>query len=438
MTAPARSPAARHYVLFVLACLSAMNQLDRQIMNILIEPIRHEFSLGDTQIGALVGLAFALIYTALSIPAALYAVRGNRTGLLTVSALIWGAMTTACGFAVSYSQLFLTRFGVGIGEAGGMPASHAIISDLYGPDDRAMALSTWAAGVNVGVFGAFLFGGIIGQVYGWRIAFVAAGAMTLAIAALLRLTVREPARRMPPQQAHENVSPRPFGDTLRIMTRSSILRHVTIASTLASISGYASLTWLPSFFVRSHGMTIASAGTYLALTIGIGGAFGTWFGGVACDWLRRRDLRWSLWLVAAVLVATRPLYFGALLVQPTLSALLLFLIPGICSAIYVGPSLAVLHNYMRAELRPVASSVFLLVLNLIGLGLGPLMAGALSQFIFASHGADALRYSLVVVQCISFWAAIHYYLAGVRLASCEAGTALPMQKTGGSPAADQP
>jgi predicted MFS family arabinose efflux permease len=436
MTAPARSPAARHYILFVLAGLSAMNQLDRQVMNILIEPIRHEFSLGDAQIGALVGLAFALIYTALSIPAALYAIRGNRTALLTVSALIWGAMTAACGFAVSYSQLFLARFGVGIGEAGGMPASHAIISDLYGPDNRAMALSTWAAGVNVGVFGAFLFGGIVGRVYGWRIAFVAAGAVTLALTALLRLTVREPTRHMPSPQAH--ALSRPLGDTLRIMTRDSILRHVTVASTLASISGYASLTWLPSFFVRSHGMTIAGAGTYLALTIGVGGAFGTWFGGVACDWLRLRDLRWSLWLVAVVLVATRPLYFGALLVQPTLSALLLFLIPGICSAIYVGPSLAVLHNHMRAELRPVASAMFLLVLNFVGLGLGPLLAGVISQFAFASYGNDALRYSLVVVQCISFWAAIHYYLAGVRLGSRKDNYVLPRPATDGVPATGKP
>jgi predicted MFS family arabinose efflux permease len=407
------SSASRRYVLLVLTALSAMNQLDRQLMNVLVEPISREFLLSDVQIGLLAGMAFAAIYTVLSIPAAIHAVRHNRRNLLAVSAVLWGTMTLLCGCVQSSWQLFLARFGVGIGEAGGMPPSHAMISELYPPAERASAMSIWSAGINAGIFLAFLIGGLIGQFYGWRMAFFAAGGLTLALAMLLRLTVPEPPRVS--DAAAAQTSAALLTATLRSMAKDTVLRHVFIGATLASIVGYGSLTWLTSFLVRSHDMNIASAGAYLALVVGAGGAVGTWLGGAATDRLRRRDIRWALWLVAVVLLASKPFNFAFLLAGPTVLALALYVLPGVAGAVFIGPSLAMLHNRVASELRPIASAVFLLVVNFIGLGVGPLMIGAMSQYGFAGFGTDALRYSLVASQFVAIWAAFHYYIAGARL-----------------------
>ncbi len=421
MTAQPSDPqlSTRGYVLFLLTALSAMNQFDRQLLNVLIEPIRHEFGLGDFQLGLLSGVAFAVIYTVLSIPAAIWAVRGNRRNLLAASAVVWGAMTACCGLVQSYWQLLIARFGVGVGEAGGMPPSHAMISDLYGAEERGAAMSTWSAGINIGVFFSFLVGGVVGRYYGWRAAFWVAGAVTVLLALLLRLTVREPPRIA--DRHGRSFAALPSRSllmaTIRTMLFEPVARHVVIGASVASVVTYASLTWFPSFLVRSHGMTLAEVGIYLAFVIGLGGAVGTWAGGRLSDRLRKRDIRWSLWLVALVLAGIKPFMFGFLLVDTTILALAIFLVPGIIGAVYIGPSLAVLHNRVPADLRPVASAVFLLIVNFLGLGLGPLLVGSMSQFVFAEAGPDALRYALVMVQVVGIWAAWHYYRAGARLAS---------------------
>jgi predicted MFS family arabinose efflux permease len=403
----------RGYVLAVLTALSAMNQLDRQIMNILIEPVRREFGLSDIQLGLLSGLAFVALYSVLSVPAAIYAMYRSRRTLLAVSAAVWGAMTIACGLAQSYAQLLVARLGVGVGEAGGMPPSHAIISDLYAPHERATAMATWSAGINIGIFFAYLGGGLIGHRYGWRTAFFAAGILTVALACLLRLTVREP-----PRTASSSATPPSLAavkNTLAALWSDPALRHIWIGATITTIVGYSALAWIPSYLVRSQGMTIASAGAYLAIVAGAGGALGTWLGGKWSDALRRRDIRWSLWLIAVIFALSKPLNIGFLTINTTMVALALFVIPAMLATTFLGPSLAVIHNRVDATLRPLASALFLLVVNLIGLGVGPLLTGALSQWAFAGHGADSLRYALVVTQMIGFWGAAHFYIAGRNL-----------------------
>jgi predicted MFS family arabinose efflux permease len=414
---PSRPVRGRRYTLFILTILSAMNQLDRQLINILIEPIRREFALSDLQIGFLVGLVFVAIYSVLSIPAAVLAARHSRRNLLAASALVWGAMTIMCGYAQTYWHLLIARFGVGIGEAGGMPPSHSMISDLYRPEERATALSIWAAGINGGIFLAFLFGGLIGQFYGWRWALIGAGALTVLAAILLRLTVREPVRihDSPKQTSDEGIHAALLRDTVRLAMRDPVIRHIVIGATLAGVVGYASLAWIPSFLVRTHSMNIAGIGVYLAVLVGIGGAFGTWLTGAASDRLRKLDIRWSLWLIGATLLVTKPFAFGFLLVDNQTVALALFVLPAVLGAAYVGTSIAVLHNRIAAELRPMASALFLLVVNFVGFGFGPLLVGALSDLVFSSYGADAVRYSLAVTQCVAIWGALHYYLAGRHL-----------------------
>jgi predicted MFS family arabinose efflux permease len=407
---------ARRYVLIVLAALSAFNFLDQQLMSILLEPVRREFGLTDIQLGLLSGLAFAALYTVLSIPAGLWAVSHSRRDLIAVAAVVWGAMTVACGFAQSFTQLVLARLGVGIGEAGGLPPSQAWVSDLYPPGERATALAILAGGVNVGVFLSFLVGGYIGHRYGWRVAFVVAGLPPILLAVLLRFTVREAALPKPPVgAAPEGGSAALVGATLGLMWTDRVLRQLLIAAILTMTVGYGAIAWIPSYLVRSHGLNIAQAGAFLAVVIGIGGAIGTWLGGRFSDRLRARDVRWSLWLVALVFVVARPFAMAFYWIDDTTVALALFVLPAAVGAVHIGPSVAVLHERIDPHLRPLASALFLMILTLVGLGFGPLAVGALSDLVFARYGENSLRYALLVWQCVGLWAAVHFYFAGKRL-----------------------
>ncbi len=405
--------ADRTYCLVILTAMSAINQLDRQLLSIVLEPVRREFALSDVQLGLLSGFAFAALYTILSIPAAIWAVNHNRRNLIAAAAAVWGVMTTLCGAAQSFVQLFVARLGVGVGEAGGIPPSHAMISDLYRPGERATAMAIWAAGINIGIFLAFMFGGLIAQRWGWRTAFVAAGAITVLFAVVMRLTVREPPRAAEPGPLPAAIhSRKQVRESFLLMWRDSVLRHVCIGAIITATVGYGALAWIPSYLARSHQMNIATIGAYLACAVGIGGAFGSWLGGRYSDVLRQRDVRWSLWLVALVFVGSKPFSMAFYLLEGTAAALLVFVIPAAIGAIFMGPSIAALHDRVPVARRPIVSAIFLLFVNFIGLGLGPLLTGALSQHLFAASGADSLRYALVVMQVIGVWGGLHYYLAG--------------------------
>jgi MFS family permease len=195
------------------------------------------------------------------------------------------------------------------------------------------------------------------------------------------------------------------------------LRHMCIGATLLTMFAYTVVAWVPSYLIRSHGLGIAAVGIYLAAVIGVGGAVGTYLGGWLSDRLRSKDIRWSLWLVTAAFIIGTPLMVGFYLAADTTIALALFAFPAMVTAVYFGPSIAVLHDRVPASLRPVASAIFLLIITLIGLGIGPVLAGAISQYLFIGYGADSLRYALLVMQTAAIWGAFHYYLAGRSLAS---------------------
>ena len=407
--------AGRGYVLALLALLSASNQLDRQLTAILLEPIRAEFALSDVQLGLLSGLAFAVLYAGLSIPAAIWAVRHSRRNLVALSAAVWGAMTLVSGLAQSFAQLLVGRIGLGLGEAGAMPASHAMISDLYARDERGFAMSVWSAGVNVGIFVAFLVGGVIGHRFGWRVAFITSGIITVVLALLVRFTASEPARMLDRERdLRKAPSLGLIWMTLRLLWGDAALRNIAAGSVLTATVGYGTLAWLPSFLVRVHHLNIAQAGAYLALVIGLGGGAVAAAGGKLFDVLHRRDARWSMAFVGLVYIAIKPLLLTFFLAGSTRVALAAYIIPGLVGTIYIGPTLAVLHNRVTASLRPTASAVFLMLVNLIGLSLGPLLVGAMSEWLFAASG-NALGYSLAMMQVFGVWGAVHFIIAGRRL-----------------------
>lgn len=408
----------RGYVLGVLVALSTLNQLDRQLMSILLEPIRQEFTLSDVQLGLLSGLAFAAIYAALSIPAALWAVKHSRRNLIAAAAVIWGATTFLFGVAQSYWQLLLTRIGTGAGEAGAMPASHSIISDLYQPHERAGAMSAWSAGINLGIFIAFLAGAFIGHRYGWRTAFFVAGLLTLAVALLMRFTVSEPARSDDARSAALRSAPTLtlLREAARTLLSDSALRHTIIGSSITAAVGYAALTWAPSYLVRTHGMGLPTVGVYLATVVGIGGAIGAFAGGRLSDRLRRKDIRLSLWIVGIAYIVTKPLVMLFYLSSNTAIALSAFVLPAMVGTLYLGPSISVLHNRTAPPLRPAVSAIFLMTINLIGLGIGPLTVGMMSEWLFAAT-SSSLGYSLAALHIIGLWGGIHFIIAGQRLAA---------------------
>lgn len=406
----------RFGVLVLLAAVNAFNHLDRQIVSIVLEPIRAEFALSDIQLGLLSGLAFALLYTTLSIPAALWAVSHSRVNLVAASAALWGAMTLACGLAQNFGQLLLARVGVGVGEAGCQPAGQAMVSDLYRPGERSGAMAFFSAGVNAGVFLAFLVGGVVGQFWGWRAAFLVAGAATLVLALIVRLSVREPLRTADrPEMAADGGPSALFAQTARLMWADPVLRNIALGAMLTAATTYGTLAWLPSFLVRSHGVGIAQAGIALSLIAGIGGFFGTWLGGTMSDRLRRRDLRWTLWFVALGYLATKPLSAGFYLADGFVLAMVLFALPAMTAGLFQGPAVATIHERVPSHLRPVASAIFLVLINLIGFGLGPLIAGVLSQFVFASLGEESLRWALLTLQVVGVWGGLHFWLSGSAL-----------------------
>lgn len=250
----------RTYILFVLVLLSAFNQLDRHLMAILLPLIAPEFALSDVEIGLLSGLAFALLFGVFTIPGSIWAVRFNRRNIVAVSAAFWGAMTVLTGFAQSFWHLLVTRIGLGIGEASSIPASHAMISDMYRPNERATALAVWSSGFNIGLLVAFLIGGVVGQVYGWRTAFLGAGAATIGTALLLLITTRDPTSEagLPKDES----VPVLRNAALSIWTAPAS-RHVMFGATLIAVMGNGAIAWVPTFLVRSHGMSVSEVGLYL-------------------------------------------------------------------------------------------------------------------------------------------------------------------------------
>jgi MFS family permease len=204
------------------------------------------------------------------------------------------------------------------------------------------------------------------------------------------------------------------------MWQDPVLRHICIGAIITATVGYGALAWIPSYLVRSHHMQLTTIGAYLACAVGIGGALGSWLGGRYSDVLRRRDVRWSLWLVAVLFISSKPLSMAFYLLDNTTAALLVFIIPAALGAMFMGPSIAALHDRVPVARRPVVSAIYLLLVNFIGLGLGPLITGALSQYAFAGSGAHSLGYALVVMQMIGVWGGLHYYVAGRHLSG--AGT----------------
>lgn len=406
------SAAMRAYSVALLTLIWSANYLDRQIFAILLQSIKTEMQLSDTQLGLISGLAFSLFYVSFGLPMAYLADRFSRKRLIIVSLSLFSIMTYACGLAQNFWQLLLARMGVGVGEAGTNPASIAMISDMYPAERRAAPMAFFALGLNIGIFAAFFFGGWLAQNYGWRATFQIVAFPGLALAVLAAITMREPARGMSDGRIRETRAP-PVLQVISFMFAARAMRHMTVALALVFAVSYGAIAWIPAHLIRVHDMGTIEIGMALAMIIGIGGGVGTAAVGVFADRLARRDMRWNFWLLALVATVTAPFLALAFQAETAFWALL-FLLPGISlNAAYLGPALAMMQGMVRPEMRALASAVIMFIGNLIGLGLGPLFVGIVSDIFADSFGARSLSIGLTLLAGFSVWGGFHF-MAGAR------------------------
>lgn len=401
---------SRRYTLLVLTAVLAVNQLDRNILAITLNAISLEFSLTDTQLGLLSGIFFAAIYVLFGFPVAKLAARGNRRNIIAGSVAIWSTLTVAVAGAQNFTQLAFARLGVGIGEAGGIVPAHSMLSDLYPPHKRASAMATFVTGAHIGILLAFLIGGLVGQAFGWRWAFVAAGLPGLLLALILLTTVREPERDIRQDQA-----PAAKGSllvqTIMIIWRDKGLFHALLGVGITGIVTFSALTWNATFLIRAHGLTQAQAGIYFALSIGLIGGFGTWSSGMLADRLGAKQPKWRLGVVIVAILAAKPFTISFLLADSTVVAMCLLAIAVLFAGAFWGPTFAFLHGRISNELRPMATAIFMFVYNIIGVGIGPTLVGIGSDVLPQSAPGHSLGLALLAIQITGIWGAFHYWQA---------------------------
>ncbi|WP_374973007.1 spinster family MFS transporter [Spongiibacter marinus] len=410
-----RSDGRAYYALFILTIVYSFNFIDRQLLAILQESIKAELLLSDTQLGLLTGFAFALFYVTAGIPIARWADAGNRRNIVALAVFIWSFMTAISGLVQNYLQLLLARIGVGVGEAGGSPPSHSMISDMFPAERRASVLGFYSTGVSIGILFGFLMGGWLNEFFGWRVAFFVVGVPGVLLALVVRYTLREPRRGLS-ENRDDNPEPVAVKEVVALLWSRRSFRHMAWAGALSAFAGYSVANWSASFIIRSYGMSTGELGTWLALIIGIGGAAGVFGGGLLADKLAAKDTRWYVLLPALAGVISLPFAAGVYLVDNVYASLLLMIIPAIQSNVFLGNTLAVSHSLVGLRMRAMASAILFFIFNLVGLGAGPWSVGLLSDLLAPQFGDESLRYAmLALVPLMVSLSALHFYLSSRHL-----------------------
>ena len=404
--------------LWILLIVYIFNFIDRQIVNILAEPIRLELGLSDTRIGLMTGLAFALFYTILGLPIARFSDRPttHRPKLIAAALATWSAMTALCGMAQNFVQLLLARIGVGIGEAGCTPPAHSLIADMVEPKKRSSALAFYALGIPVGTLLGMMIGGLLADFVGWRRAFFIVGVPGVLLAIVVAWVLKEPRRHLTQAQAASNAQQTmPLGQAVRSVMGSKAFVLLLVAGSAAAFLAYGKTTWTTIFFQRTHGLTPGEVGFWFGVVNGAAGIAGTFLGGWLADRYGAENRRHVLTAPAVGMALAVPLAFLAYRADNWLFALTLLFLPTLFNSLYYGPTYSAAQGLVPLRARAIAAAVLLFFQNLIGLGLGPLFFGMLSDWLRPEFGEESVRYVLYGAAFLGLLPAFFFWRCSLRL-----------------------
>jgi MFS family permease len=406
-----------YLVLGVLLVVYILNYLDRQLVSILVEPIRKELGFSDTQLGLITGLVFAVFYSICGVPVAWMADRMNRVRIVAVACGLWSLFTGACGLAGSFAQLALARVGVGIGEAGGVPPSYAILSDYFPPFRRGLAMGLFSLGIPLGVFFGGAYGAWASSHWGWRGAFISLAVPGLALAVLLPLIVKEPVRGNLDARATSDER-LPLGATIAAFVKSPVLVLTALGCSFSGVAGYTLQSWTPAFLMRVQGATIEQVGGFYSPLIGLSIGIGIFGSGWIADKLGAKTLRAYALVPAAAFVLAFPLYLMALAAPDWRTSVLLLIIPQGLAFSYLAPAVAVVQNLVPPARRASSSALLLFFLNFL-IGCGPFYVGMVSDWAKPMYGDASLK--------IALYALIPFFVLGV---GCNYAASVAMKKRG--------
>ena len=399
----------RGLALFMLVLVYTFNFIDRQIVGILAVPIKADLGLTDAQLGLMGGLAFALFYTGLGIPIAMLADRYSRTWIITVALALWSAMTAMCGLAQNFWQLFLARLGVGVGEAGGVTPAYSLLMDYFPPGQRARAMSLYSFGIPIGSALGIILGGVIASLIDWRFAFFAVGIAGVLLAPVFRLLVKEPERGRFDRATIDK--PPGIKTIFRTLAGKPSFWFLSVGASCSSMMGYGLFFWMPSFIVRSHGLTLLEASLFYGAILLIGGMAGMWLGGWLGDKLGQAKRTRFVTIPAVAFLVSIPTYVLGVLTPTLTLAFIVILVPVGLGLVWIGPVMSTVQQLVPPNMRATASAVFLFINNLIGIGLGTFAIGALSDALEVQYGDDSLRWSIVAGTGFYLVAAGLFFLA---------------------------
>ena len=439
----------RSTILALLMLVYTFNFIDRMVIVTLGQAIKVDLLITDAQLGLLQGLAFAVFFTTLGIPLARLAEHSSRVNLIAVCLALWSGMTVLCGVAANYTQLFLCRMGVGIGEAGCSPPAHSLITDLYGAGSRATALSIYSLGIPLGMMFGAIAGGWIADELGWRQAFVIVGLPGVVLAVLFKMVVKEPQRgREDGVRPETAAATPPLGEVVRQLFGNASFVHMLVGATVITFVAYGTGTFTQPYFNRAFGLSYTQVGLIFGLIGGVAAAAGTVLGGVASDWAGKRAMRWYALIPGFSVLLAAPGYVLAYTRESPQLAVACMVLPMLLHYVYLGPTLGVMHNLVGPRMRATATALFIFIVNLIGLGAGPYVTGRLNDYFaereflrtlggsfvqlcpggIAPAGSDdalvlecarsgvlGTRAGIVIVSGVLVWAALHYFLAARTL-----------------------
>ena len=390
----------RYYVLGVLTLGYALSVVDRGLISVVLSDIKAEFALSDTQLGLLGGTAFALFYASLGIPIARLADRHNRKKIFAAAISFWSAATALCGVAVGFWTLFLGRVGVGIGEAGGTPPSHSMIADYFTKSELGRALGIYSMGAILGVLGGHVLGSYLVETYNWRVTFIVVGLPGVILGALVYYTVREPKRGATLPLGEEITPAAPLGETIKSLRSNKIYLGALGGHTFALVTTYAMFVWIYPLVERSFDMSKTEIGSFTALALVFGAMPAMLLGGMLSDFMIKRNPKWMAWLPAIWVGIAMPFYYGMLFAQSFTMLIVLYGVFMFTLNMHHAAAFALVQTYSKPSERATAVAIILFFVNIFGYAILPVVAGFLSDTVYAAAGDRSIRLGLATIGAV--------------------------------------